>query len=60
MPSNYPLLRSLTKDAQTEVEAVVKGSIPNWLNGALLRNGPGRYTYIIILLIQICTNFEII
>ncbi len=42
MPSNYPLLRNLTKDLVPEIEAVVKGKIPVWLNGSLFRNGPGR------------------
>ena len=45
MPSNYPLLRNLTKDVQTEVAALVKGTIPAWINGSLFRNGPGRYVY---------------
>jgi carotenoid cleavage dioxygenase-like enzyme len=45
MPSNYPLLRSLTKDETPEVEAVITGQVPSWLTGSLYRNGPGRYEY---------------
>jgi carotenoid cleavage dioxygenase-like enzyme len=41
-PSNYPLLRNLTKDFIPEVEAIINGKIPFWLNGTLFRNGPGR------------------
>lgn len=34
------------RDCETEVtkpiDGVVRGNIPKWLNGTLLRNGPGR------------------
>lgn len=38
-------LRSLTNSEQSQVEALIKGEIPEWLNGTLFRNGPGRYKY---------------
>lgn len=45
MPAGFSLLRSLTKNEQEPVEAVVEGKIPEWLEGTLYRNGPGRYEY---------------
>jgi carotenoid cleavage dioxygenase-like enzyme len=43
MAPGYDLLRTVTKPAEEPVEAKVHGQIPQWLNGSLYRNGPGRY-----------------
>lgn len=45
MPAGCDILRSLTKNEQEPVDAIISGSIPRWLNGTLYRNGPGRYEY---------------
>ena len=45
MPEKFELLRSLEKDNPIPVEATVSGTIPEWLNGTLFRNGPGRFEY---------------
>ena len=45
MSSGYILLRSLTKSQDIPVKASVKGKIPEWLNGSLFRNGPGRFKF---------------
>lgn len=34
-------LRSCDKEVLTPVEGTVTGDIPDWLEGSLLRNGPG-------------------
>lgn len=39
------LVRSLVKDNPEPVEAKVNGDIPEWVNGTLFRNGPGRFEY---------------
>ncbi|XP_074596324.1 carotenoid-cleaving dioxygenase, mitochondrial-like [Brevipalpus obovatus] len=36
-----PLVRNCEPECSEPVEAIVKGNIPEWLNGTLLRNGPG-------------------
>lgn len=38
-------LRSINQNEQRIIEAKVVGTIPEWINGTLYRNGPGRYTY---------------
>ena len=45
MPAGNELLRSLFKSFDTPTECIVTGNIPEWLNGTLYRNGPGRYEY---------------
>lgn len=34
-------LRSCEKEIVQPINGLVKGNIPKWLNGSLLRNGPG-------------------
>jgi carotenoid cleavage dioxygenase-like enzyme len=41
----YGLLRTLTKTEQEPVETTIRGEIPEWVNGTLFRNGPGRFDY---------------
>lgn len=47
-PNLYPncdtsiWLRSLEEEISEPIKGKVIGTIPNWLNGSLLRNGPGR------------------
>jgi carotenoid cleavage dioxygenase-like enzyme len=43
-PSRKNLIRSLSKD-QEPIEAKVTGVVPDWLNGSLFRNGPGRFRF---------------
>ncbi len=45
--SAYELgFRSLGEDAEvTDRELPVEGTIPEWLSGALIRNGPGRFEF---------------
>ncbi|RMZ99023.1 beta-beta-carotene 9 -10 -oxygenase-like [Brachionus plicatilis] len=38
-------LRSLKKNEQSLIETKIVGTIPEWVNGTLFRNGPGRYSY---------------
>lgn len=45
MPGYGNLLRSLNQSTDKPVEADVKGSIPNWIEGTLYRNGPGRFKF---------------
>lgn len=45
MSGKYELIRSLVKDNPEPVECKVIGEIPEWLNGSLFRNGPGRFEY---------------
>lgn len=46
-PNIYPncdasvWLRSCEKEITEPISGIVKGTIPKWLNGSLLRNGPG-------------------
>lgn len=44
MPKNQ-FLRSLNNSEQSLIESKIVGVIPEWINGILFRNGPGRYTY---------------
>jgi len=39
-----PLFRSV-KERPEPISADVKGNLPSWLNGTLIRNGPGRFEY---------------
>ena len=42
----YELLRSLTKDSPKPIQLEsITGKVPEWLEGSLYRNGPGRYEY---------------
>lgn len=45
MSSQNCWLRSLTVSEEGPVETEVDGSMPEWLEGTLFRNGPGRYDY---------------
>ncbi|CAG2106159.1 unnamed protein product, partial [Medioppia subpectinata] len=36
-----PLLRSCLEECSQPIKADIKGTIPLWLKGTLLRNGPG-------------------
>ena len=45
MSAGFELLRSLTRSYDEAIEATIKGTIPEWLNGTLFRNGPGRFEY---------------
>jgi carotenoid cleavage dioxygenase-like enzyme len=42
---NKNLARSILKGQESPIEVAVKGTIPNWVNGTLFRNGPGRYRF---------------
>jgi carotenoid cleavage dioxygenase-like enzyme len=42
---NKNLARSILKGQEVPIRVAVKGSIPEWVNGALFRNGPGRYRF---------------
>lgn len=37
----YVWMRSCEKDIIEPISGTCKGQIPSWLNGSLLRNGPG-------------------
>ncbi|XP_070560964.1 retinoid isomerohydrolase-like isoform X1 [Ptychodera flava] len=37
------LFRSVNKEYPVPVEACITGTIPDWLDGSLLRNGPGKF-----------------
>uniref|UniRef100_A0A8C0FZF5 Uncharacterized protein n=1 Tax=Chelonoidis abingdonii TaxID=106734 RepID=A0A8C0FZF5_CHEAB len=39
-----PLMRSVEETPQP-ILTKVKGHIPKWLNGSLLRNGPGKFEF---------------
>jgi beta,beta-carotene 9',10'-dioxygenase len=43
--SKYELMRSLNKSLDSPVETKITGTIPEWVQGTLFRNGPGRYEY---------------
>lgn len=43
--STQNLVRSIRKSVTTPVQALVRGSIPKWVNGSLFRNGPGQYEF---------------
>jgi beta,beta-carotene 9',10'-dioxygenase len=46
MPAGNELCRSIEQPEQGPVEAKCTiGKIPQWVNGTLYRNGPGRYEY---------------
>lgn len=38
-------LRSCEHEIEKPVQGVVKGTIPSWINGTLLRNGPGKLNF---------------
>lgn len=38
-------LRSCEQEILDPIEGVVKGKIPEWINGTLMRNGPGKFQY---------------
>jgi carotenoid isomerooxygenase len=37
-------LRSCEKETTIPIEGTLSGQIPTWLNGSLLKNGPGKMT----------------
>lgn len=39
-----PLIRSV-EESPEPISTEVKGTIPSWLNGKLLRNGPGKFEF---------------
>ncbi|CAF0792683.1 unnamed protein product [Brachionus calyciflorus] len=45
MPGYGNLLRSLEQSTIEPVQAIVKGTIPDWVEGVLYRNGPGRFKF---------------
>ena len=45
MTGSNKLLRSLYQNSVFEIEAELSGSVPDWLEGTLFRNGPGRYQF---------------
>jgi carotenoid cleavage dioxygenase-like enzyme len=42
---NKNLARSILKGQENPIEVAVKGKIPDWVNGTLFRNGPGRFRF---------------
>jgi carotenoid isomerooxygenase len=38
-------LRSCEREIDAPIEGAVKGTIPLWLKGSLLRNGPGKFNF---------------
>lgn len=39
-----PLVQSV-KETQKPIRAISKGTIPTWIRGNLLRNGPGKFEF---------------
>ncbi|XP_077994872.1 beta,beta-carotene 15,15'-dioxygenase-like [Glandiceps talaboti] len=44
-PSLTNVFRSIKEENPEPVATVVKGNVPNWLNGSFLRNGPGLFEF---------------
>ena len=40
-----PVRRGIIKSSESAVSANITGKIPEWVNGTLYRNGPGRYEF---------------
>lgn len=45
MSNRCELLRSLEKDSIEEVETILTGKLPDWLEGCLIRVGPARFEF---------------
>lgn len=44
LQSIAPLVSSVDETPEP-IPTIVKGTIPNWINGSLLRNGPGKFEF---------------
>ncbi|XP_064207562.1 carotenoid-cleaving dioxygenase, mitochondrial-like isoform X2 [Anguilla rostrata] len=44
LPCIAPLVRSV-EETPEPIETTVRGNIPAWINGSLLRNGPGKFEF---------------
>jgi len=44
LPSISPLVSSV-EETPEPIPTTVKGTIPTWIRGSLLRNGPGKFEF---------------